>query len=195
MKTVIDKVNELDVDIDWSKAPDDCVGAVESNDPYATYPFGMFVKKHGGFNGYQYCHEQEAYPCMEAFTFISRPQPTPIYTQEMADNGVLPSVGVMVDLIIFENLTSLGHIEFKNEVGFLFRYKENNLCDFIEFSSDVAFKPLTPPITLIDGDCYSYNYFGPKKGFYNKAINRLVSLQGSSDPLGVTNIQPLTVEK
>jgi hypothetical protein len=74
----------------------------------------------------------------------------PVFTQEMADNGVLPSVGMEVELVVFENLTSLGHIEFKNEVGFLFRYKENNLCDFMEFSSDIAFKPLTPPITLID---------------------------------------------
>ena len=71
----------------------------------------------------------------------------PVFTQEMADNGVLPSVGMEVELVVFENLTSLGHIEFKNEVGFLFRYKENNLCDFMEFSSDIAFKPLTPPLT------------------------------------------------
>jgi hypothetical protein len=130
----------------------------------------------------------------EDFHVIStRPTQPPVFTQEMADNGVLPSVGMEVELVVFENLTSLGHIEFKNEVGFLFRYKENNLCDFMEFSSDIAFKPLTPPITLIDGKAYQFDSHGEtRNGIYG--MNSLINNEGDFAITSCTNIQPLSVE-
>jgi hypothetical protein len=186
---------ELDVDIDWSKAPDDCVGAVESNNPYATYPFGMLVKKYDGFNGYKYCHEQEAYPCMEAFTFIPRPQPTTTYTQEMVDNGVLPSVGM-------ECQTSTGVVTIA--------YKGNKLLIAIDDEGTEfqlsnkgalhALKPLTPPITLIDGKAYQFDYDGGKgiHGIYRKpnryGFAAFTFTGGSINKKLVKNIQPLTVE-
>ena len=122
-----------------------------------------------------------------------------VYTQEMADNGVLPSVGMQVELVIFENLTSCGHIEYKNEIGFLFRHKENNLCDFVEFSGDVALKPLTPPIELIDGKAYQFK-FGQyiSLGFYSESDSYFYDTacfdEKTAHKNSCTNIQPLTVE-
>jgi hypothetical protein len=184
---------ELDMDIDWSKAPDDCVGAVESNDPYATYPFGMFVKKYDGFNGYKYCHEQEAYPCMEAFTFISRPQPTPIYTKEMADNGVFPSVGMecLINDSVYDEEYYIAIISF---VGISNIVWTHGGAEYSQASSDLTFKPLTPPITLIDGECYQFNSpsGGLFKGYYIPVKGLFVAHKGSFDAHLCTNIVELT---
>ena len=83
---------------------------------------------------------------------------TPIYTQAMCDAGIAPSVGM--GCIVFMSSTSksgeAGIVEFKNEQGFLFRYKENNLCDYYSLDDGSHFKPLTPPIELIDGKAYQF---------------------------------------
>ena len=119
---------------------------------------------------------------------------SPIFTQEMADDGVSPSVGM--ECLI--NFPDIDNAWYKYTIDFMGKHTFIASCEDVSerfgHVDDVYFKPLTPPITLIDGECYSYNYFGPKKSFYNKEINRLVSLQGSCSPLGATNIQPLTVE-
>ena len=117
------------------------------------------------------------------------------YTQEMADEGVLPSVGMQVELVIFENLTSCGHIEYKNEIGFLFRHKENNLCDFVEFSGDVALKPLTPPIKLDDGNAYQFDVRERKDliAIYFEGTERFMRGAGYFNLKDCTNIQLLTV--
>lgn len=69
---------------------------------------------------------------------ITKGQPQeskPIYTQAMADAGELPPIGsecVMINKDLGGSLGAVGKVEFKNELGVLFRYKENNLCDFCE---------------------------------------------------------------
>ena len=129
--------------IDWSKVPEGCNFALQ--DKVNTDRFDYFTKK-PEFKGAQDFEPEGDHLkySNHNWTLLERPNKPPIYTQEMADNGVLPVLGMDVELVIFENLTSCGHIEYKNKIGFLFRYKENNLCDFVEFSGDVAFKPLTP---------------------------------------------------
>jgi len=123
-------------------------------------------------------------------------QPAQVFTQAMADNGEFPSAGMECELVIFENLTSLGHIEFKNEVGFLFRYKENNLCDFMEFSSDVVFKPLTQSIELIDGKAYQFTNIEDNTihGIYDEDEHSFRGTCVEWVANSCTNIRPLTVE-
>lgn len=68
----------------------------------------------------------------------------PVYTQAMADAGKAPSVGVeciMIDKNLDESHGVVGKVEFKNELGLLFRYKVNNLCDFCEYEES-RFKPI-----------------------------------------------------
>jgi hypothetical protein len=197
-KLIDEPANELDMGIDWSKAPEgathyapeteydvDCWVWVDGNEHkfvcVGGYTLGDKIawNNDGPFNG----------------VLIPRPVQSSIFTQEMADNGVLPSVG-MECIAVYgksEAKVTVAHINNKKQFACI----DDNGDYFIHYPKediDESFKPLTPPITLIDGECYSYDYFGPKKGFYNKSINRLVSLQGSSNPCAVKSIQPLTVE-
>ena len=115
-----------------------------------------------------------------------------VFTQEMADNGVLPSVGM-------ECQTSTGVVTIA--------YKGNKLLIAIDDEGTEfqlsnkgalhALKPLTPPITLIDGKAYQFDY-NEKKSIhciYVESGNIFLSSMGSYCPDGdCTNIQPLTVE-
>ena len=115
------------------------------------------------------CTREEFNKCVDEMSKAEWMNAKPIYTKAMQHAGILPNIGMVVNMRILENLTSIGCIEFKNDIGFLFRYEENNLCDFIEYSDDVAFKPLPVPIELINGDAYQFD-FGEEvniKGLYN----------------------------
>ena len=61
---------------------------------------------------------------------------------------------------------------------------------------DESFKPLTPPITLIDGKAYQFDVNGHKgvNGIYRKYNNSFYNYLGDSEALDCINIQPLTVE-
>ena len=82
------------MDIDWSKAPDDCAGALQHKDIDYKYTHGRFVRSCTSFDNYEYCISEEIYPCMDFFTLIPRPEAQPVFTQAMADNGELPVVGM-----------------------------------------------------------------------------------------------------
>jgi hypothetical protein len=169
MKTVMDAVNEFMGEWLVVRQDDDeqlALYLTSHNPEYSNDKEGEIYKGFTGFSEDKYlqvCTREEflaaVAECENNFgqcddtyadyniAWTHAPIKPPVYTQEMADHEIKPLVGMDVELVIFENLTSCGHIEYKNEIGFLFRYKENNLCDFVEFSGDVAFKPLTPPKT------------------------------------------------
>jgi len=74
----------------------------------------------------------------------------PIYTNEMADKGELPSVGM--ECIVRESEFSDFYkckIEFINDDIILIKYKETSVEVYKHFGleMDIAFKPLTPPKT------------------------------------------------
>tara|TARA_R110001632_G_scaffold70626_1_gene164463 strand:- start:1970 stop:2683 length:714 start_codon:yes stop_codon:yes gene_type:complete len=133
-------------------------------------------------------------------------EPTPAYTQEMADNGVLPSVGM--EFICGDEMANDERtVEFKGVkvkvigVSAMGKDKVITFCHEslgvgcgIFFSSWV--KPITPPITLIDGECYQFNSpsGGLFKGYYIPVKGLFVAHKGSFDAHLCTNIQPLTVE-
>jgi len=95
-RAVTKPTKELEVmDIDWSKAPDDCAGALQHKDIDYKYTHGRFVRSCTSFDNYEYCMNEEIYPCMDFFTLIPRPEAQPVFTQAMADNGESIKAGML----------------------------------------------------------------------------------------------------
>jgi len=133
------------------------------------------------------------------------PQPALTYTQEMADNGELPSVGMeclaMIDLswqrveVLHKKINGQG----LGVAACRIISDINGQCGILKWCMD--FKPLTPPIELIDGRAYQFDFegdihsFDSAIGIYDKTgagamwVNNKVFLVSQC-----TNIQPLTVE-
>ena len=119
------------------------------------------------------------------------------YTQDMADNGELPSVG-MECMVLNTNCAHPKYIKgLIKYVGDLviYAYVENGeRCDNVK---TLKFKPLTPPMTLIDGECYQGVHKGNGKlykGVYVKSTDEIFHCKCSNPASFYTNIQPLTVE-
>jgi len=129
------------------------------------------------------------------FDYHLSPEPILTYTQAMADNGELPSVG-MECLILNTNCAHPKYIKgLIKYVGDLvvYAYVENGeRCDN---AKTLKFKPLTPPIELIDGKAYQFDYRGGSlQGVYDDN-GKVMWNKGSPRHLdNCTNIQPLTVD-
>lgn len=153
--------DDMKQEIDWSEAPESCVGySVSSclstywilgNEMLMTAPdFGLTESK-----------------------FTRRPDAkqvtSPIYSQEMADDGVLPAVGMEV---MFKH-HAWQHA--KHEQAEVLAITKEHLLLQIKnqpnenhfYIKDITFKPLTPTIKLEDGKAYQFEYNGFKRlGFY-----------------------------
>ena len=130
----------------------------------------------------------------------------PIFTQAMADNGVSPSVGM--EFICGDEMANDERtVEFKGVkvkvigVSAMGKDKVITFCHEslgvgcgIFFSSWV--KPLTPPITLIDGKAYQFYIEGfLALGFYREDRKSFFSCGNKVCGLSEADeIQPLTVE-
>jgi hypothetical protein len=115
-----------------------------------------------------------------------------IYTKEMANNGVLPSVGM-------ECLFKHGGYEEKGVVTAITKeyivLTNKSGKERIRKLSESPVKPLTPPITLIDGKAYQFEYDGDTfQGIYSVQGDDFHSDKFVSSANICTNIQPLTVE-
>ena len=120
----------------------------------------------------------------------------PVYTQEIADSGVLPSVGM-------ECQTSTGILTIKY-VGQKVIVSEDS--EGAEFMTSVksalhSFKPLTPPVTLIDGEAYKFDFDNGSNIIQHKKMamyderRRCMWIKGHAYPIeSCANIKPLTVE-
>jgi hypothetical protein len=117
-----------------------------------------------------------------------------VYTQEMVDNNKLPEAGMKC--ITTTGVHTIKYIGKKVVVS--------ETDDGEEFMSSIksalhSFKPLTPPITLIDGKAYQFELNGfVWLGFYDGDRNSFADrnvlgnkICGKGEP---TNIKPLTVE-
>ena len=123
-------------------------------------------------------------------------QDKPAYTQAMMIDGVLPNIGMPCRICIFTNDNGeSGHIEFSNDIGHLFMYDDNNLCDFYLREDVNHFKPLTPAIELIDGKAYQFDieFVGTVCGVYYKGNNELNGSEDNYEPEFCANIKLLTV--
>ena len=124
-------------------------------------------------------------------TYNNDPQPAPVFTQAMADNGELPSVGMLVMMRGSKRIILLG----PDSGGDYITINEHGSYDF---DSANKFKPLTPPIELIDGKAYQFDVRGKEgivNGIYNDYDKKLhIGQDHYFDLISATNIQPLTVE-
>ena len=124
----------------------------------------------------------------------NEPQPALTYTQEMADNGVLPSVGMYVEAYkdrVVEIMLPFDPTRFT--VG---KCKDGEYALY----SIGELKPLTPPITLVHGKAYQFDIrpqYGNTNGIQGIYSEKLRVFQSSGNGFHeetVENIQPLTVE-
>ena len=110
------------------------------------------------------------------FDYHLSPEPIITYTQAMADNGELPVVG-MECLIFNANCAHpkyiKGLIKYVGDLA-VYAYVENGeRCDNVK---TLKFKPLTPPVKLIDGKAYQFELDGQTiNGCYNKFNTLLYS--------------------
>ena len=153
--------------IDWSQAPEGCVGYSVST---ASNHYWMFS-----------CHQVPAPDFgFTEFKFHPKPQPKesnmkPVFTQEMSDNGELPSVGMELKYKVTGGVNW-----FKCKIiAFNEGYHRNDNYVWLENLttgsiplinlSGIIFKPLTPPINLEDGSAYQFEiHKGVFLGFYIK---------------------------
>jgi hypothetical protein len=172
---------ELDMDI-WSKAPEGATHCWAKMNSF--YKFS----KHDTDFVWHNCEWQQ---CADIGCFkgelTEKPQPAPTFTQEMADNGVQVEAGMKFATEAGEYIaeyTNKKSVCFTDENGFL-----------VTITRGYA-KPLTPPITLIDGECYQFDYHkGTFKGYFKLSTGRLYHSTGYYHESVCTNIQPLTVGK
>ena len=178
---------ELAMDIDWSKAPEGATHCWKR-----TGSFYKFSKHDTDF----VWHNCEWQQCADIGCFkgelTEKPQPAPTFTQEMADNGVLPSVGM-------ECQTSTGILTIKY-VGQKVVVSEDS--EGMEFMTSIksalhSFKPLTQPIPLINGAAYQFyveetaNIF---HAIWSKERQQMCTEHSYFDKRFCEGIQPLTVE-
>jgi hypothetical protein len=133
----------------------------------------------------------------------------PVYTQEMADNGVLPSVGMECELSEDFNgfrkgcvLKVYSHDVSSNDncvlAGGIIEGVSGGVQAF-EFHIKYL-KPLTPPIELIDGKAYQFDYYTGSVGMnnvvmrYRKSGDYFYFDNTIFERKFCTNIKPLTVE-
>tara|TARA_R110000782_G_scaffold171288_2_gene263020 strand:+ start:13017 stop:13796 length:780 start_codon:yes stop_codon:yes gene_type:complete len=173
---------ELDMDIDWSKAPEGATHCWANMNSF--YKFS----KHDTDFVWQNCEWQKCSDigCFEG-ELTEKPQPTPIYTQEMADNGSPLAVGMSA---IIRGETRVILLPADCDGDYITKCKGG----LYEFDSINQFKPLTPPIKLMDGEAYQFLNEGStiEKGIYYDGV--LINQHGNTALMLCTNIQPLTVE-
>ena len=205
---------ELEVmDIDWSKAPEGATHyAEESEDDVARW-----IKQdhdHGLSYVAAWLHEKRGKDAVVYWNSpgdfilidcVAKPQP-PIYTQAMDDNGELPPIGSKVqfvgndDYLVEFSIVNGDEIEcichttdFEGESIGVYRHKDGYSVSILT----QLVESITPPIELIDGKAYQFDY-NEKKSIhciYVESGNVFLSSMGSYCPDGdCTNIQPLTVE-
>tara|TARA_R110000772_G_scaffold208650_1_gene319226 strand:- start:41 stop:685 length:645 start_codon:yes stop_codon:yes gene_type:complete len=212
MNTVIDAVNEFKGK--W-KYP---VGSVGTDAIYfrfnpkcvSYYYYGRdkpyhheYVCSKGQFNDLVLQMETNFGKCVQSYSdykfgYHLPPEPTLTYTQAMADNGELPSVGMecKFDTTFFTTATSN-----RGTCEIIAYYGDKVWINVIDFDcviklSVIEFKPLTPPIELIHGEAYNFidSEDNNTNGIYSEDKHSFTSLSVEWLADQCTNIQPLTVE-
>tara|TARA_R110000823_G_scaffold78797_2_gene179583 strand:+ start:755 stop:1321 length:567 start_codon:yes stop_codon:yes gene_type:complete len=117
------------------------------------------------------------------------------FTQEMKDSGVFPSVGMEFISIEFgKPVNSIIKVITDEFIIYTFANGKSGEC-CIEICANLH-KPLTTPITLIDGKAYQFEYeLNTIIGVYSESQQSFDNYGRKLYPWHCTNIQPLTVEK
>lgn len=128
-------------------------------------------------------------------SLIVRPETKPVYTKEMADTGILPSVGM--ECLILNMFSAVPNynkavIKYMGDLVIYAYVEDGERCDS---KINLKFKSLTPPIELIDGKAYKFEFNGFKRlGFYSESRELIVDTSSYWPPDKCTNIQLLEVK-
>ena len=177
--------------IDWGNAPE---GATHYDTSPEVYPW---IKSDDKQSMYWHFNKWVNYDdeSLNSESIIERPkaEAMPVYTQSMADNGELPIAGMecMISDETYSAEYFSGVILF---VGISNTVWTHGKVEYSQSSTHLKFKPITPPIDLIDGEAYKFIYNGKFNiGIYDSDDGRFYFPRGyvlSSYP---TNIKHLTV--
>ena len=210
MKTVIDAVNEFKVDIpcalvgrsNWFFYSDDGeinIGLKYGRVRVCTFDqFNDLVSQMETNFGKSYAYSNYK----KEFDYHLSPEPALTYTQAMADNGVLPSVGMDCMVFVDENEKEVKEW-FKGVVCGEYEgspvIKLDDLTDgtegYFDVFSRVDIKPLDPPIELLDGKAYQFDVDGDFMiGIYQESQDHFDSATHITSSSRCTNIELLTVE-
>tara|TARA_R110000851_G_scaffold160243_2_gene303482 strand:- start:688 stop:1560 length:873 start_codon:yes stop_codon:yes gene_type:complete len=147
--------------------------------------------------------EMESMACPRCGDIPEPSKPKPVFTQEMCDNGESPSVGMEFLMKHKDADESWAQPDFHpakmkaigDELFIIESLSEcNRLKESVGTIDDYLFKPLTPPIELIDGKAYQFDYDGDTfQGIYSERGDDFHSNKFVSSAPICTNIQPLTV--
>jgi len=207
MKTIIDAVNEFKGDLPKVDEEVEHVAqiimAAMDFDEYkkGDITTGSGVSNNGFWN--VICTAEEFNQCVDEMSKAEWIKPvtlSPIYTQEMADNDVLPVVGMKLNIsFVYGNTFNESVITYMGDGVGCYRCKEGEEYTFA--TKSVLFSPITPPIELIDGKAYQFDYHDLKGlvGVYFKpnedGFDILKGTFGSINaPLAAKNIQLLEVK-
>ena len=129
--------------------------------------------------------------------------PVAVYTQKMADDGVMPKVGMECLYSDGKNTTATFIVKYLSEWVVVFEQVSEGYGKGVEICKSIntdvfTCKPLTPPIKLIDGKAYQFDVRdkgGIVCGIYHKYDKRLhVGQEHYFDLMSATNIQLLEVK-
>jgi len=194
-------------DINWDDAPE---GAQYSyrGDWFKPVRGRLFIWKKK--NGYAFNNNEHHWVKSENATLeiierlktkpseASKPVTSPIYTKAMADNGDIPSVG-MECLIKMIGVYLPVTITYNSDHVIAFTYETDNgvieTCKQKELN-DIDIKPITPPIELIDGECYLFESttHGGGLGYYDIEHKEFTNISMGISVNHCTNIKLLEVK-
>lgn len=191
MKTIMDAVNELKADLDNTymlSLRDTQVYYCKDDNDYVCGTGGCSAIKNRVCSIFEFIElvsqletnfgKSVTYAEYKA-TCEKLPFDKPIYTQAMCDAGELPSVGMEVRYTPIENDSNTTLEAGQYVHGKIIAYhggfvwtSDNGLRKL----SNTRFKPVLPPITLIDGETYQFDVRSTGriiKAIYNKFDNKL----------------------
>ena len=161
---------------------------------------GCFDGSYGGevkYNAIEF-HDEEAKPVVVfAAQDLTISTAKHVYTQAMCDAGEFPGVGMecKFETTFFTTVTSN-----RGTCEIIAYYNGKVWINIIDFEcvinlDVIDFMPLTPPIELIDGKAYQFDYTGlARMGFYDSRRDMFEMASCNWPVEACTNTKPLTVE-
>jgi len=203
MKTVIDAVNEFKGDFDnteingFEEDQDQVLMANKAFDQFDQYDLSNGSNNTSNEYWTVICTLDEFNQCVDEMSKAEWIKPvtlSPIYTQEMADNGELPLVGMecMINDSIHDDKYYKSVISFVGTSNIIWTHGG---AEYSQSTSPLTFKPITLPIELLNGEFYGFDYNNDSyRGIYSKREDRFIFADGHVMAISCKNIQPLTVE-
>ena len=181
-------------DINWDDAPE---GATHYDNREDVYPWLM-----ADDNGNKYWH----FNCWVKYandigvneSISAKPVTSPIYTQDMADNGELPSIGMEVEFRTTFFTTQTSNSGTCEIIAYFGDKVWINIIDFdcVINIKVIDFNPITPTIELVDGKAYQFDcdlLDDCMQGIYRKMNNKFYNYNGDFGIEYCTNIKLLEV--